>query len=647
MADAPLGQEVYFGGKYWNISGPVRVTNISVPPNSVVFGDTEKQGNTQVMTQFVQSSYLGGAGKYRGNIRTDTTRFWSSDCDTAYLDLLTLPPEAVFVGRPPGAGSSQSDCDLTIAYRGVQYFFFGIYVLYLISDLTSWTELPIALASAPSDAIIYKDKLYIACTTEIGIIDNTLAYTTNAQAGSYFTLWDNKLWTIAQTAAGWTIYQTGDGVTWTAGAVLPYENTVTDLVTFRDTSGSSVIAAITKNGTSEGAMFLYDANTPRWNMSEVTWPPVPDDQVCKAAKFRDGKLYINIGNLSMIGVQPGNPFVMNPMGLDQDDGVPPEETGKVNALVADINWMIAKVDSTDPDVLAEEWLGGGMWEDVYWPNYTGKSSIRRWFGGWHKLYQSQTNSGVPGKALDMSSSYGARRLWFSMPEGIYYQEMTDSTYNPRMNPTRRFQDGPLEHVTPWWNYGTEGQDKLHGHIFVEAFDLSATETIAVYYAKDFDELTWTLVATLNASGLWELIPNPQGVPGNWFRYKFVLDRGSDATKSPKMRYYRTETMRLLPATYGFGLTLDLTRPCRDRTPYQQMLDIKALADPAITPQLQQFWYRDDDGSEKQYYARVSNFNASEWAGVAERGKGEFFISLTAPYRVYDGNSIYRAVAAGP
>lgn len=642
MVDSPRPNEVYFGGKFWNVTGPVRVTNISVPPNPVVFGDTEKQGNTQVLTQFVQSSYLGGSGKYRGNVRTDSTRFWTSDLDTAYLDLLTLPPEAVLVGKPPGV---TADCDLTINFRGVQYFVFGNGLVLLESDLETFQDVAVSFPSTPTDAIVYKDKLYFACTTTIEILDNLLAHTTSSQDGVYFTIWDNKLWTITRDSAGWTVYQTSDGVTWTAGAVLPYENTVTDLITFRDTSGSSVIAAITKNGSNEGAMFLYDANTPRWNMSEVTWPPVPDDQVCKGAKFRDGKLYINIGNLSMIGVQPGNPFVMNPMGLDQEDGVPPEETGKIVSMVADVNWMVAKVDSTDPTVLADEWLGSGMWEDVYWPNYTGKSSIRRWFGGWHKLYQSQINTGIPGKALDMSSAYGVRRLWFSMPDGVYYQEMTDSTYNPRMNPTRRFQEGPLEHVTPWWNYGTEGQDKLHGHVFVEAFDLTDDETIDVYYGTNFDDSTWVFVKTLDADGLWELIPAAAGIPGTWFRYKFVMARGSDATKTPKMRYYRTETMRLLPATYGFGLNIDLTRQCRDRTPYQQLQDLKALADPAITPELQLFWYRDDDNTEKQYYARVSNMNGMEHPGVEMRGQGEYFLSLTAPYRVYDGNSIYRAITA--
>ncbi len=642
VVDSSLSQEVYFGGYFWNHTGPVRLTNISVPPNPVVFGDTEKQGNTQVMTQFVQSSYLGGAGKYRGNVRTDSTRFWTSDLDTAYLDLLTLPPEAVLIGKPSG---ETGDCELTISYRGVQYFVFGNNLYYLDSDLETFISMGTVFVSPATDAIVYKDKLYFACVTQITTLDSTLTLTNNTQDGSYFTLWDNKLWTIALTSSGWTVYQTSDGVTWTAGAVLPYENEVTDLITFRDTAGSSVIAAITKNGDAEGALFLYDANTPRWNMSEVTWPPVPDDQECKGAKFRDGKLYINIGGLSMIGVQPGNPFVMNPMGLDQDDGVPSEETGKIDALVADINWMIAKINSTDPVELADEWLGSGPWEDVYWPTYTGKSSIRRWFGGWHKLYQSQINTGIPGKALDMSSSYDRRRLWFSMPDGIYYMEMTDSTYNPRMNPTRRFQDGPLSHVTPWWNYGTEGQDKLHGHIFVEAFDLTDDETITVYYGTDFDESTWVSVLTIDQDGLWELIPNPAGFPGQWFRYQFVMNRGSDATKTPKMRYYRTDTMRLLPATYGFGLTLDLTRPCRDRSPYQQMLDLKALADPAITPELSLFWYRDDDGSEKQYYARISNFNGAEWSGVVERGRGEYYVSLTAPYRVPDGNSIYRAVTA--
>jgi hypothetical protein len=634
MPDMSVPQKVYLGGKTFWTAGPVRVTNISVAPNPVVTGDTDKQGTTQVMSQFAQSNYIGGSGRYRGNNRTDSGRCWTSELDDAYLDLLTLPPKSIFVGRPSGVTSV---CDLTFSFRGVQYFVFSNILYSLSSDLSAFTDVmggsfP-TFPAVPTDAIVYKNTLFIAAGTETHIFTDVLVHTVSTQDSKYLTLWDNKLWAIHQTTNGWVIVQTADGTTWTPGALIPYDADVTDLCTFRDTGGSSVITAITRNG-----LYLYDANTPRWYLSEVQWPPLQDGDEAKSAMFRDGKLYVNIGNISMVSIQPGNPFTITPMGLDQDDGVPSDETGRINALVADTNFVVAKIDSTTPDAIDDEWIGSDPWEMEDWTTFTGRSTIRRWFGGWHKLYVSGAQS-PPGKALDLSSSYAERRLWFSMADGIYYIDMSDSTYNPRMNPTRDYAEGPLGLVTPWWPYLAEGQDKLHGHIYIDAIYASFTETIDVYYQVDFDEGSWIHLATIENPGLHEIIPDKQGVPGQWFRYRFVMDKDAGNLYAPQMRFYRTDTLRLLPATYGYGVNLDLTRPCDGRSPFQQLEDLKNLADPAVTPQLQQFMYRDDAGQDQELYGRVSNMSGTEFPGVELRGQGEWFVSITVPYRDWNNGSL--------
>lgn len=69
MASVPEGNEVSLGGTYFPIKGSVRLTNVTVTQNPIVFGDTSHLTDTQVMSEFIQSHAMGGSGKYRGDVQ--------------------------------------------------------------------------------------------------------------------------------------------------------------------------------------------------------------------------------------------------------------------------------------------------------------------------------------------------------------------------------------------------------------------------------------------------------------------------------------------------------------------------------------------------------------------------------------------------
>jgi hypothetical protein len=163
--------------------------------------------------------------------------------------------------------------------------------------------------------------------------------------------------------------------------------------------------------------------------------------------------------------------------------------------------------------------------------------------------------------------------------------------------------------------------------------MSADNKITIYYGADMDDATWTQLTVVTSNGLQDIrVPDRAGISGRLFRYKFRFERGADDMSSPVMRYYQTDTMRLLPATYGYGLRLDLTRNCRGRTPKKQLEELLTLNDPRLTPLFYPFAFRRDDASDVQtWWGRITHLNGVELGGTQHKGEGEWMISYVAPY----------------
>lgn len=631
MADVPVKvldrDEIYLGGVSFPIAGPVRVTNITVTPNPVLFGDTTKQSDSQVMSSFIQSSNTGGAGVYKANARTDIDRFWTSAADTRFRDYFTLPPLVIDMGKPSGLTTQAATSSLD--FHNEQYFTWANKVYRWQDATSSWSALERTLSTSPTDVITFNDMLFYAYTTAYDYRTSAGVWATSANAVNYWAVWDTKLWRLANVSGVWTIYSSTDGTTWTsAKGTLPAGVTPEQMIVYRDAGGSNVITVVTDNG-----LWLYDATNTRFLQSEVRFPRVQQTQQLRGVVFKDSKLYLANGDLGLLAVQAGNPFVVTPVGLDLEDGVPSTESGVIDALGADFNWVLAVVKATGTTDDDDRLSGlAGPFDTMEWSATTGTSTLKAWNQGWHNLWVSPSGL-LSSTVVAVSSAYDTRRIYVCANQGASYLTIPTGIHNPRHNPTSKFAAGPVSHITPWFDDGSSVQRKIAGHIQVRTTKCTATEKVTVYYGTDLDDTTWNLLGTITDDGLHVFGPGgPTGIQYRFIRFRFDLQRGSDPTKAPLVEFWASEFMRLLPASYGYAVELDLTRRYKGRTPMQLLASIKQFSDPSRTPNLIQFAYQDSlDGATQTHYARVSRLTGQEWSGEDRRGLGSYTLSLMVPY----------------
>lgn len=637
--------EIYLGGTYFPAKGKVRVANISVTPNPIAFGDTSKQGDTQVMSQLIQTSVTAGLGIYKGNPRTDTERFWTSTSETRYRNQICLPPLTYVMGKP--ASISTQDPILTHEYQNIQYFVWAGGLLYRWNDasatfsdngtvINGWSSLLATLSGNPTDACIFKDYLYFAedtNTQKMVLSGGSESLSAVAGASNLLVVWDEKLWKLYTTSGVWTTASTpsggASGEVWTTGGIFPSGITPTKLMTFRNVSGDEVLAALTTVG-----LWLYDATTAKWRQTEVRIPPMPFGEKSVGEIFRDGKLYVTSGSMGVISIQSGNPFIIAPVGLDRDDGVPAVESGKVVSVRADFNWLFALLDGTST-VGADDtmWSGlGGPFDTPEWSSASGVLTLKTYNSGWHTLWQSD-GAATPGYILDVSSAYTKRRVYWGSSGQIYCIDLPVSVYNPRFNPTPKFAVGPTEHVSSWFDYGSDVQDKIQAHFFARTTTCTSTETVTVYYQLDLDETVWTLLGSITSNGMTTLKPGDvQGIQCQMIRFKFVFSRGTSAALTPRLEFWAADFLKVLPATYAFVVTIDLSKAHRKLTPAALSKALRDLANPAITEGMIPFSYIDELDTEPQtHYGRISRLQGQAELGIDLRGQGWYQLSFMVPY----------------
>lgn len=629
MAGIPVldDGEIYLGGYYFPISGPVRVTNITVTPNPVLFGDTSKAGDSQVMSGFVQSSNTGGSGVYKANPRTDIDRFWTSEAETRYRDLFTLPPLTTGMSKP--AGLTSESVTTIRDYRNEQYFSWANKVYRWLDVTTAWSALERTLPTSPTDVIVFNDLLLYAYTTAYDYRSSSGTWATVASPANYWAIWDTKLWRLALVSGVWTIYSSANGTTWGAAeGTLPAEVTPHQMLTYRDAGGENVIAVLTDQG-----MWLYDATNDRFLQTEVRFPRMLPTQKAQAAVFRDSKLYMNSGGLGMLSVQAGNPFVVTPVGLDLEDSIPSSEDGIIDAVNADFNWVLAMVASIGTEDEDDRLSGlASPFDSIEWTEFTGTSTLRAWNQGWHTLWKSDTDT-LSSSVIAVSSAYDLRRIYWGANQGAFYQDIPTGVHNPRHNPARAFAAGPVSHVTPWFDYGSAVQRKILGHFQLQTSRCTPTEKVTVYYGTDLDDTAWTLLDEITSNGFHTLLPGgATGIQCRQVRFRFDLQRGSDPSLAPMVEFWSSEFMRLLPASYGFSVELDLSDRHKGKTPSAMLDTLKTLSNIVTTPNLIQFSYQDAlDGTTRTHYGRVSRLTGNEWGGMERRGRGAYTLSLMVPY----------------
>lgn len=624
---------IRIGGRPFRMRDFMQITNISVPPNPVVFGDTTRSSETQAMFQLVQSSYTAGGGKYYGNARTDPERFWDSDWDPRYREQLTFPPEIIDLGIPSGA---VGELAASASFRNTQYFGVGDRVYSLI-DTTSTFQIENIMPANIIDMVVYKDNLYVSLGTAgyYRYTGSTATWTAvPTQAANLWREWQGSLYNVYHNGTQYTTRRTSSVVPESWGSdigTFPVEITPYQLVRYPDADGADALYALTNTGP-----WIYNNTDSLWLPTDVQITPLTSGETSRGTRFRDGKLYFSTGGVSMMNIQNGNPMTVGTMGLDRDDGLPQEQQGNIVAVASDNNWIFALVQVQGTTTDSEDTMPAMSSPPVRsegWSYASGPVTLRAWNGGWSKLYTSATSTSA-GSAMVVGTSYGKRRLYFSIASHIMYMDLPSGLYNPRQNPIKRYRVCNPEHITPWWDYGNWTMEKVHGHILFEVRGADASNYVDVYYGIDFDDATWYYAGRINTSGLTHLQVNgPEGDQARFFRFRFKgTKHATDPYQAPMIIFYDSEVMRVLPSTYAYGFQLDLSSNLGNFTPMQQILYLKQLLDPRITRGLYEFAYTPSpDGTPNTFYGRISRINGQDATGLALRGKGTYQVTIMVPY----------------
>ncbi len=617
--------EVFISDTYFPISGPVRRSNFAVTPNPVLFGDTSKAGDSVAMTQLTQSDYLGGSGIHLGNVRTDTGRCWTSDLATYHHRALHLPEFVEDIGVPAWAAAASTPRCI-VEYNGLLFVAFDDKVG-TWSPSSGWSgAAETTFIGNPSAAVVWNQKLYMVSNAGSKVRDAAGVWTAIATFGDNIVVWDNKLWacTTSGTPAQVQVNYSLDGTIWT-GLVINIPtfsaSSPARLAVYRDSAGATALYVHTSEG-----LWIWDATFTRFLPTEVMYSPATAGDDWKAhIQGPDGRLYMTNGKLGVVAVQVGNPMIITPVGLDRDDGYPTAEDGMIVSMAADENFVYALQQSTTNT----------------------KTILRGYRGGWHKFYNGTgALFGTPyvAQTLTVATVGGQKSVYFGGKSGtapkMYRMQMPSGVYNPRFfSAPAGYQAGPLTHVTPWWPFESEVQQKILGHVFVQAKNHTANETTKIEYALDLDESTWTLLASVGSAtnpitsdGLKEFFVANAGLQNKWIRFRFTQQRGGTVTNTPIVEFYTAEVMRVLSATYAYSVEVDLSRPHRDKTPEQLRKKIEDLLDPQVTSGFYQFSWQDELGGVRTHYGRISRESGEGRTGPRGRSvAGRELLSLIVPY----------------
>ena len=612
--------EISLFGNFYPIVGGVTLDMVSQWPQKMqTVGDYSKDSEV-IASSWVISNQTGGLGIKDMEETKDANRFWWGTCNTDYKNHLVLPALATDCSAPTTGAIS-----VLIDFNDGLYVVQGAKVYKWNEATEAWGALLHTLGEAPTDARVYKRKLYFACGLDFERFDGTnwtdgATLSGSAVPSRYFEEWDEKLFALSN--AGQIAYTTDEGVTWTNNAASLLESgSFNSLFLYRNTSGTIVIHLGTKIG-----IYVLDYTNAKWIPTELILPKYLYGSK-GATAWRDA-VYIPFG-MGLYHYVSSNPAVVTPIGLDRDYGVPTEYSGNIKALAKGINALFAMVDASN--TVQSELLTSGYLTDMLMPGDLGFSWIARWdTGGWRAFWISGDEEG-PITTVCVCSADGEYRLWFGQNEKVFYIPLDADLYNPLEMALFEFKASG-EHITPWFDADNAVIDKLAVTVIAYATDVSVTDYIKIYYGTDYVDSSWTLLTnTTFADGKIDsagearfTLASDAGVVFKSIRFKIELVRGTTKTISPDLRWLRLSYIKLLDTKWSFSMVIDCSRDYRDRKASALLATLKTAAE---TQTLGEFIYR-NNGSTETRHVRVANLQGKEVTG---KNKGGLYsISLIAP-----------------
>jgi hypothetical protein len=371
------------------------------------------------------------------------------------------------------------------------------------------------------------------------------------------------------------------------------DNSVANLVVFRDGSNNHVIWALTTDGP-----WIHDSANARFVFPGIALPRHPDNGLGYCV-WRD-KLYISSGT-SIYEIGSDTVRLMGPG--DTEDGIETavNSGGRINQIVCTPFSLYATVGSGNTIAMLMEWSGKGW------------------------TYQEQLGGVGDDHVLFLTSLNSAYRIYIGNDAGganldVSYIDVPRYSRNPKQLAGYTYR-GSGTVWSPWFTAGQHEVSKLAVRLRVDTRDTTAGETIRIKYAVD-GSATWTTLGTITTPGVTTYdFPNsttPTGTVFRAMRFELYLARGGTNTLSPDMVGMALEYRKKLDVKYGWQFQVDMSKGYGGRS-------VKELRDTLITAMetetLVEFVFRNNtaSGNPDNFYVDVMDIGGLEETGFDETG----------------------------
>lgn len=613
-------QEVSLNAVMYPISGQVTSFLASLYPQKLVLGDVTGDSQQRASTLRL-ADWRDGIGNFKLSSDEGPKTWWST-CQLRHKENLVLPQLATITAASGVTGVYTVGAIGELANE--IYAAFGTAVRKYNNVTDSWGATLATLPAVATDAITARlggtVYLIFAHTGGYTYTSDGITFTDDTKDTLYLAFWNDWLWGIDNTGLLWhasTIGQENDD------AQLPLPNgSVNKLFVGRNATGEVILFAATRVG-----LYAHNFTETKWLYTEFELPFHPDNGR-GSTRWRDS-IYLSSGTGIYRYVQGNNQAIVTVMGLDLNDGVPDDKRGIVRQLVGSHNELLAITDATTaPGALANfDGNGGGA---IFGADVIALDVGFSYIAGWDQRgWQIKWLGGSSTQAITaahVSNAYDTYRLWWGHNQRIYFMPLQRDITNPSQVTTLTYA-ASSEHLTPWFNADQDDVNKLALSLAVEVTGATATETVAVDYATNYDNSNWTAYGTISSNGITTYLhPNsttPTGTAFRAIRWRLTLARGSTTTLTPTVKSLTFVFRKKLPARWGHSFSANLIKEYKGKSPAELRSNLITAIE---STSLVEFTYRDDTGDTRNFYVDVISIKGLEQTGHDERGVVEVMVA---------------------
>ena len=390
---------------------------------------------------------------------------------------------------------------------------------------------------------------------------------------------------------------------WEEQARLPRHVTpVTDMFLFWNQHNLLGIHVMTEVG-----MWEYNEETQKFLQTQVTFPRLRGSG--RGSVIWRSQLYIPVG-LRVYRYTGGSNPTISLVGPTRDQGISWNGQGRIIKLVETHNDLLAAVQRSGSigtsHVLAYNGVG---WRSL-WTPYDDENDEK-----------AQVLNDIFAEDI-----FGEYSLWMGFEELAVIDLPTDIVNPDAFYEQRRYAPFGLAEL-PWFDADETNLDKIGLRVRVEVRDVSATATIRLQYALNFDtsELAWMDLATITGPSsdindpsqhVFDLHPPEDGdVIGIIFhaiRFRVLMVSG-DAEMSPDMLSLSLEFEKRLPIKWAFQCLIEVPATGYKDKSADQM--VAALNEAFAFDHLVPFAYENDqNGNVIEYQVRGDRVALSGGSG---------------------------------